>query len=100
MSSGPFCLGVPVVDHLKPKDGTVVLRTKDVVEAWERIKEVQQLLSKKSRISIYFIGYRCDHPVPLPMWFSEISIELKPEHLYPGYYSLYHFTVNGTQEDE
>ena len=76
MSSGPFCLGVPVVDDLKPIAMNCVLRTKNDAEMQSEIRRIQHLLTTKDLIKIYPIGYRPDQPVPTSAYFTEVHISI------------------------
>ena len=71
----PFDLGLPVVDIVPPEHGTYVLRAKDKADLSRKIQTLQYALSKNDLISIYFIGYRPDRPVPVSRFFAEIRVE-------------------------
>lgn len=100
MSSTPFCLGLPVVDDLPSESGSYVLRTKDQKELAEKIRNLQDRLTVKDLIKIYFIGFRPDVPVPVSRYFAEICIEIggaEERHNMYGYWdaSCYHRIATG-----
>ena len=69
-----WSLGLPIVDELSPNDTSVVLRSKDREDAWDKIRELQKQMSERDLIQVYEIGQRPDKPVPVPKHFCEISI--------------------------
>lgn len=76
MSSTPFCLGIPVVDHLPAESGQYVLRSKDPESCRKEIARLRQSLTTSDLIKVYYIGYRPNHPVPVSRYFTEICIEI------------------------
>ena len=76
MSSMPFCLGVPVVDKLMPRDGTVVLRAKNQEHARREIGRLLSILTTKDVVKVHPIGLRPDHPIPVAMYFEEVRVEI------------------------
>lgn len=76
MSSAPFCLGIPVMDDLPAESGSYVLRTRGKKEFTEKIQDLQNKLTVRDLIKIYFIGYRPDSPVPVSRYFAEVCIEI------------------------
>ena len=76
MGSGiVWSLSLPVVDELSPNDTSVVLRSKDRADAWDKIRKLQKEMSIRDLIQVYEIGQRPDKPVPVPKHFCEIAIK-------------------------
>lgn len=103
MSSTPFCLGLPVVDDLPAESGSYVLRAKDQKELAEKIRNLQDRLTVKDLIKIYFIGYRPDSPVPVSRYFAEIHLKIcgdEERHSMHGYWGCYHRIATGMRGEE
>ena len=105
MSSTPFDLGLPVVDIVPPEHGRYVLRAKDEADLSRKIQTLQYALSKNDLISIYFIGYRPDRPVPVSRFFAEIRVETgEAEEWHKGFglwgYTLWHRIATGMRGEQ
>ncbi len=74
MSSVPFCVGLPIVDELKPDAKNVILRSINREDAWSKIRKLQNQMSRKDLIKVWEIGMRPDKPIPVAMHFCEITI--------------------------
>lgn len=103
MSSTPFCLGIPVVDHLLPKDGSVILRTANKEEVQLELNKLQKTLTTKDLIKVHPIGYRPDHPVPISKYFIEVSVQLgeaETWHKLPRLFNLWSWVSTGLKKEE
>lgn len=101
MSSSPFRLGIPVVDHLPAISGDYVLRSKNEDAHIEEIQRLQQELSVNDIIKIYRIGLRPDHPIPISQYFTEVHVGIGEVEEWRNTFnglSLYHNVVTGLND--
>lgn len=104
MSSAPFCLGVPVVDDIPAESGTYVLRTRSYHDLALKVNDLQNRLSKRDLIKLYFIGYRPDKPIPVGRLFTEVAVDIGGAQEWQStfgrwYVGAYHRIATGMKED-
>ena len=73
--SGPFRLGIPVVNEPPLHDTAFVLRSRNREEMDKKLRRMRSLYRASDLIKVYRIGYRPDKPIPKTAYFVEISIE-------------------------
>ena len=101
MSSTPFCLGLPVVDDLEPKNGSVVLRSKDEQELLMKLQKVLNELTQNDVVRMHPIGYRPNVPIPTTRYFAEVQISIgKAQSYEPSWIDLWCWTARGSQKQE
>ena len=91
MSSSPFALGIPVVDHLPLTDGSYVLRADTRDQLYKRIARYQEMITPEDRIIVSDIGYRPDRPVPVRKFFAEVRVIIGPSELRYDHYMWHVF---------